>query len=88
VADRVLSNTSAAKAALISDRQPLIDKKLLFDAVPFFIPFLRLRSGFEARCLNGGEKSKAKGIVNSRKWFRECCLRNPSRSLCLAIHES
>jgi hypothetical protein len=39
VADRVLSNTPAAKAALISDIPFLIDKKFLFDAVPFFIPF-------------------------------------------------
>ena len=53
------SSIPVAKVELISDRPLPIDKKSLFDTVPFPTP-LWLRSGFEARQLNKGEKSTAK----------------------------
>jgi hypothetical protein len=54
------SSIPVAKARPISDKPPLIDKKSLFDAVPFLKPLCGSRAAFEARQLNEREKSTAK----------------------------
>jgi hypothetical protein len=54
------SSIPVAKARPILDKLPLIDKKSLFDAVPFLKPLCGSRAGFEACQLNEREKSTAK----------------------------
>jgi hypothetical protein len=54
------SSILVTKAGPISDKPPPIDKKSLFDAVPYLKPLCGSHSGFEVCRLNRGKKSTAK----------------------------
>jgi hypothetical protein len=56
----VPTSIPVARVVLISDKPLPIDKKSLFDAVPFSSPFGSSVRDFEACCLNAGERSTAK----------------------------